>query len=193
MQADDGPAVTCRNAVNPSLGDSTVTRQKRNAKWLWLVTGFAAGITLASIWPHEPVAAYSSDRNDKFAIISVPVGLGSGDAVFVLDFLTGRLTGAAMSRTRSGTAFISYYYRNLAEDFQINPSLEPQYAITVGSAEIQSRGGNQWGSHAVYVAELSSGKVAGYPVPYTVSQVRRPPVPLFPIDTFPFREATVTQ
>ncbi len=170
-----------------------MTRQKRNVKWLWLVTGFAAGITLASIWPHEPVAAFSSDRNDKFVLVSVPVGLTSGDAVFVLDFLTGRLTGAAMARSRTGTSFISYYYRNLAEDFQINPSLEPQYAVSVGLAEIQSRGGNQWGTHALYVAELSSGKVAGYAIPYRISQVKLPPVQLFPIDTFPFREATVTE
>lgn len=171
-----------------------MTRQKRNAKWLWLVTGFAAGIALASIWPHEPVAASSSsDRNDKFVLISVPMGLASGDAVFVLDFLTGRLTGAGMSRTRNGTAFINYYYRNLAEDFQINPAIEPQYALTAGAAEIQNRGGTQWGSHALYAAELSSGKVAAYAIPFRVSQVKAPPVPLFPIDTFPFREATVTE
>lgn len=170
-----------------------MTQAKNNAKWLWITTGFAAGLALASIWPHEPAAAFSSDRNDKFAVISVPVGLASGDAVFVLDFLTGRLTGAAMSRTRSGTAFINYYYRNLAEDFQINPSIEPQYAITAGSAEIQSRGGAQWASHALYVAELSSGTVAAYAVPYRVSQTKNPPVALQPIDTFPFREATVTE
>lgn len=170
-----------------------MAHQKRNTKPLYIAVGFAAGLAVASIWPHEPVAAFSSDRNDKFAIISVPVGLGSGDAVFVMDFLTGRLTGAAMQRTRSGTAFINYYYRNLAEDFQINPSIEPQYAFTTGTAEIQSRGGNQWGSHSLYVAELSSGKVAAYAVPYRISQVKAPPVPLQPIDTFPFREATVTE
>ena len=170
-----------------------MTQQKSNGKWLWLSVGFAAGLALATIWPHEPVAAFSSDRNDKFAVISVPVGLGSGDAVFVLDFLTGRLTGATLARTRSGTAFTNYYYRNLAEDFQINPAIEPQYAVSAGSAEIQSRGGGQWGSHAVYVAELSSGKVAAYAVPYRVSQTKLPPVPLVPIETFPFREATVTE
>lgn len=166
---------------------------RSNRKTVWLALGFAAGLAMASIWPHEPLQALSSDRNEKFAIITTPVALDS-EAVFVLDFLTGRLTGARLSRTRaSGTAFINFYYRNLAEDFNVTAGGEPYYAITAGGAEIQNRGGAQWGQTALYVAELNSGAVNAYAIPYTVSQQPQPPVPLFPIDKFQFREQNVTQ
>jgi hypothetical protein len=172
---------------------------RSDRKLVWLTLGFAAGLAMASIWPHEPLQAASSDRNEKFAIITAPVTAGGGlvggsEAVFVVDFLTGRLSGARLSRTRrSGTAFINFYFRNLAEDFQVNAGGEPYYAVTAGAAEIQSQGGAQWGQSALYVAELNSGKVGAYAIPFTVSQTPQPPVPLVPIDTFPFREQNVTQ
>lgn len=172
---------------------------RSDRKLVWLTLGFAAGLTMASIWPHEPLQAASSDRNEKFAIITVPVGQGLGiaansEAVFVLDFLTGRLTGARLSRTRtSGSAFINFYYRNLAEDFQVNAGGEPYYAMTAGAAEIQGQRGTQWAQSALYVAELNSGKVGAFAIPFSVSQTPLPPVALTPIDTFPFREQNVTQ
>ncbi len=165
---------------------------RSDRKLVWLTLGFAVGIVMSSIWPHEPLHAASSDRNEKFALISAPVAPGS-DAVFVVDFLTGRLTGASMSRTRSGTAYTNHYYRNLAEDFKVTAGGEPHYAITAGAAEIPSRGGAQWGISALHVAELNSGKVASYGIPYRNSQTPNPPVPLIPLDSFPFREANVTQ
>lgn len=162
-------------------------------KWVWLMTGLVAGVSIASIWPHEPLSAATADRNDKFALITCPVS-GESEAVFVLDFLTGRLTGAAMGRTRNGGAtFIQYYYRNLAEDFKVSAAGEPYYAIASGRAEIPNRGGAQWGLNALYVAEMTSGKVASFAIPYQTVQTKQDPVPLVPVDYFPFREATVTQ
>lgn len=158
-----------------------------------MLTGLIAGIGLASIWPHEPVAAAAgSDRNEKFALVTAQLDLNT-EAVFVLDFLTGRLTGASLNRTRNGTGFVYYYYRNVAEDFQIAGNATPYYAITSGFAEIQNRGGAQWGQSALYIAEMNSGKVAAYAIPYRITQVPQPPVPIVPLANFPFREATVTE
>ncbi|MHC4878851.1 MAG: hypothetical protein ACYTGL_20565 [Planctomycetota bacterium] len=166
--------------------------QRSDRRSAWLTLGFVAGLAMAAIWPHEPLQAVSSDRNEKFAIITTPVSLES-EAVFVVDFLTGRLTGARLGRTRQGTSFINFYFRNLAEDFKVDAGGDPFYAVTAGGAEIQNRGGAQWGQTALYVAELNSGAVGAYAIPYTVSQIKQPPVPLFPIDTFQFREQNVTQ
>jgi hypothetical protein len=166
---------------------------RTDRKLVWLTLGFVAGLAMASIWPHEPLSAGQSDRNEKFAIITTPVAFDT-EAVFVVDFLTGRLSGARLGRTRtSGTAFINFYYRNLAEDFNVTAGGEPYYAITAGGAEIQNRGGAQWGQSAIYVAEMNSGKVGAYAIPFTVTQTPTPPVPLFQIDAFPFREQNVTQ
>lgn len=161
-------------------------------KWVWLTTGLVAGICIASIWPHEPLSAATADRNEKFGLITAPVTVGS-EAVFVIDYLTGRLTGAMLQRTRQGTAFVNFYYRNLAEDFKVGASGEPYYAISSGFAEIPNTGGSQWGRSALYVAELTSGKVGAYAIPYQITQRSLPPQPLTPIGSFPFREATVTQ
>ena len=125
-------------------------------------------------------------------MITAPV-TGATEAVFVIDYLTGRLTGALMNRTRKGTVFVNFYYRNLAEDFKVGASGTPYYAVSSGFAEIPNSGGSQWGSSALYVAELTSGRVNAYAIPYSITQNVLPPVPLVPIDTFPFREATVTQ
>ncbi|MBI1311850.1 hypothetical protein GC176_11205 [bacterium] len=166
---------------------------RSDRKLVWLALGFVAGLAMATIWPHEPLQAVSSDRNEKFAIITTPVALDS-EAVFVVDFLTGRLTGALLGRARgSGTAFINFYYRNLAEDFNVTAGGEPYYAVTAGGATIQGSAGSQWGQTALYIAELNSGRVGAYAIPYRISQVPTPPVPLFPIDNFPFREQNVTQ
>ena len=167
--------------------------KNRDRRFAWILTGLIAGIGLASIWPHEPLAAGAgSDRNEKFAIVTAELGINT-EAVFILDFLTGRLTGASLNRTRSGTGFVYFYYRNVAEDFKVAGNATPYYAITSGTAEIQNSGGAQWGQAAIYVAELNSGRVQAYAIPYRITQVPQPPIPIVPLAGFPFREATVTE
>ena len=161
----------------------------RDRRMVWLFAGVLAGIGLASVWPHEPLDAATADRNEKFAIVTAPLGINS-EGVFVLDFLTGRLTGAALNRVRGGgVGFTNLYYRNVAEDFQVAGNATPNYAISSGITEIPNAGGVQWGNSVIYVAEMNSGKVAAYGVPYRITQVAQPPVPLVPVGNFPFREA----
>lgn len=166
--------------------------QRNNLKCVWLLTGLVAGISIASIWPHEPLSAATADRNEKFGLISAAVTVDS-EAVFVIDYLTGRLSGAMLQRTGRSTSFVNFYYRNLAEDFKVGASGEPYYAVSTGFAEIPNSGGSQWGRSVIYVAELTSGKVGAYAIPFQITQRKLPPQPLTPIDSFPFREATVTQ
>jgi hypothetical protein len=169
----------------------SISKSSTDRKGLFLLVGLVAGLALASIWPHEPLSASTSDRNEKFAMITTPVGLAA-EGVFVLDFLTGRLSGAVLSRTRNSAAFTNYYFRNVADDFQVRGA-EPNYTITGGVAEIPNAGAVQFGASAIYIAELNSGVVRAYGIPYRVSQVKMDPVPLLPGDSFSFREATVTQ
>ena len=85
---------------------------RTNYKLVWLTAGLVAGISIASIWPHEPLSAATADRNEKFGLITAAVN-SEAEAVFVIDYLTGRLSGALLNRTRQGTAFVNFYYRNL--------------------------------------------------------------------------------
>ena len=157
------------------------------SRTMWLVVGVLIGLGISYFWPHEPALAATSDRNDKFALATAPVSVEM-DLIFVLDFLTGRLHGAAMNR--QGTGFAAFYVRNIAADFNVDPQAEPKYAIVGGRAAFPNRAGAQFANCALYVAELSSGRVAAYKVPYRITN--RPvltPVPLIPLAFFPFREA----
>ena len=169
----------------------SISKSNTDRKGLFLLIGFVAGLGLASIWPHEPLAAATSDRNEKFVMITAPVGIGS-EGVFVLDFLTGRLTGAVLARSRNTAMFTNYYYRSIAEDFQVRGSA-PNYAISAGLSDIPNAGSTQFAASAIFIAELNSGVVRSYAIPYQVSQRKMDPLPLIPGDSFPFREATVTQ
>jgi hypothetical protein len=164
----------------------------KNSRRSWLVVGFIVGYAVASYWPHEPLQASTSDRNDKFAMVTAPLSLGN-EGVFVLDFLTGRIWGAALGRSRNASLFLQVYHRNIAEDFKIDANAEPFYAISTGGAAIPNVRGVQYASSALYVAEMNSGKVAAYAIPYQITQQKIPVQPLVPIDFFSFREAIVTE
>ena len=167
-------------------------QNRQGGRLSWLALGMLAGVAIASIWPHEPLRAASSDRNQKFAMITCHVGNGN-EGVFVLDFLTGRLTGACVGKVQGVTQFQYFYLRNVAEDFQVAGQGEAYYAISAGQVDIQARGNAQFGSSAIYVAELNSGKVGAYAIPFRIAQQKVAPVPLTPIGDFPFREANVAQ
>lgn len=156
---------------------------------VWLLTGVLAGLGLASFWPAEPLQANATDRSsDRFAITTVDVGPGMPDAVFVLDFLTGRLTGAMIS-SQSGL-FTNFYFRSVVADFIVDPNAKAKYAMIPGVGVFNVGGGVQSATGVVYIAELTSGKVVAYRFPYRNSAEKINEVfPLQPMDAFPFREA----
>ncbi|MFQ5730687.1 MAG: hypothetical protein ACE5KM_01910 [Planctomycetaceae bacterium] len=161
-------------------------KQIGNSRALWLGAGLIAGLCIAYFWPHEPVAAASNDRASKFGMMTTSMGLDV-EGVFVLDYLTGRLTGAVMN-TRTGK-FGVVYTRVVAADFGVNPKTKPQYAFVGGVAALSGRGATPANS-VIYVGELTSGKVIAYAMKYTIPRGVVPrPQPLIPRDFFPFRQA----
>jgi hypothetical protein len=154
----------------------------------WLAVGLLAGLGFSQFWPHEPALAAVTDRNDKFAMATTPVSiLDTVEGVFVLDFLTGRLTGAVLN-AKAGV-FGHAYFRNVAADFKVDPTGNTNYAIVAGRAQLPSRGRVSMATGVVYVAELSSGRVIAYGFPYNESPRPVPPVEMGILDNFAFREA----
>ena len=94
----------------------------------WLIVGVVFGVAVSLYWPTEQVQATSVDRSSKIALITANTTAGNSDAVFILDFVTGRLVGGAYS-TNTGK-FNQMYYRNLARDFRVSENA--QYAIVPG-------------------------------------------------------------
>jgi hypothetical protein len=162
-------------------------RSISDSRVVWLVVGLIGGLGIATFWPHEPALASATDRTQQFAMATVSVNaITPLEGIFVLDFLTGTLRGAVLNEQTA--KFSQFYLRNVAQDFQVDPKKEPRYAIVTGVANINSRPGFQAANGVVYVAELSSGKVAAYGFPYVPARGPLPVVPMVPLDTLQFRE-----
>jgi hypothetical protein len=139
----------------------------------WLAVGVLAGMCISYFWPHEPTQAAATDRAGKFGLATVPVTSGMGAAgittpesegIFILDFLTGRMIGGVLNANNG--KFSHSYAHNVFTDFNVNPDIDPNYAIVGGRMPMSPRGRLQLAAGVIYVAELSSGRVLAYGFPY---------------------------
>lgn len=169
-----------------------MTHKITDSRVAWLLLGIVAGYAITATWlePNRAVQAASTDRDDKFAVVTSTTQAGTSEAIFALDFLTGQLTGGILD-ARTGK-FQTRYSRNIAQDFNVDPKAEPHYAIVPGHASLNAAGGLTLAQGVIYIGELTSGKVLGYSYPI------RNPRPgqlqqstLQPLDGFQFREAFV--
>lgn len=135
-----------------------------------LIVGIALGAVLVGAWhgatsfPRAEAAA--THGADNFAIAT---GLVSDDleALYFLDFLTGDLRAATISR-RNG-AFTGFFQRNIMSDFE-GVQEKPRFLMVTGIADLpRGSGPAQLGKSLIYVAEASSGQVYAYALPYSSS------------------------
>ena len=152
------------------------------SRLVWLVLGIAVGGGLVWAWPSRTAVAYTADRNDKFVVTTALTG-PTAEAVFVLDFLTGQLRGFALDRNAS--QFMWVYSRSIAQDFNVDPNKPARYAMVSGMAQATGRGGASFAPSYIYVAELSSGRVQAYAIPYR-NQRGSTPIQLIPVPNLQF-------
>jgi hypothetical protein len=110
--------------------------------------------------------------------------IGDSEAVFVLDYATGRLVGATFNNKLS--AFSQPMIRNLAADFGLTE--QGQYLMVTGYVGAKGNR-NQPANGGVYVAELTTGKLALYGF-INFSQGSKVPQELTPLGIFPWRSAS---
>jgi len=153
---------------------------------------FAAGVLCAAAVLHlrheKPALAQVAHGNDKFSMVTVPIAPGEGDAVFVLNHLTGVLRGAALNNS-TGT-FTHHFLHNVAADFQTAlGTTEPKYAIVSSQANLRSSGALQPAQGVLYIGELSSGAVIAYT--FQMPRGRGVPAPfdITKLDFFKFAES----
>lgn len=162
---------------------------------VWMGLGLVAGLCLAYCWPHETAQAVATDRDDKFAVCTVETqtSFGQPEAVFVLDFLTGRLSGAMLNQ--QSLSFTNFWFRNVAADFNLKPSAaaKAKYCIIPGNAYLTNAGGETLSSGVIYIGEMTSGKVICYSFAIRNSKTPLPVMTLQPTAFFPFREAVAEQ
>jgi hypothetical protein len=157
----------------------------------WLAGGLVLGLAIACFFPHEPVYATTGDRDTQFSMVTIPVGVSAAgindpmDAVFILDFLTGQLKGAALNRQTG--RFASFYFRDLSKDFDVDGDADPHYCMVSGYAQMPNQEGVAMASGMLYIGELTSGKVAGYSFPWRETGTNGP-VALRPMDVFQWKQ-----
>jgi hypothetical protein len=133
-----------------------------------LAIGMLFALVLAGCWPTAPLHAVATDRTDGFAVATGYCD-EAVEAVYFLDFATGDLTAAVVSKQTG--RFNAYYTHNVLADLHINPGKAPRFLLTTGSADLRRTGGKttQLSRSLVYVAELQSGNVAAYAIPWSSS------------------------
>ncbi len=130
--------------------------------------GLVIGMLFAGYWPNVPIHAVATDRTDGFAIATGYCD-ESVEAVYFLDFVTGDLSAAVVSKQNGH--FNAFYTHNVVADLGINPAKPPRFLLTTGTVDLRRTGGKttSLSRSLVYVAELQSGKVAAYAIPWSSS------------------------
>ena len=153
-----------------------------NNRFALLACGLVMGLGISFYWPHEPLKADASSL-DKFSLCTTPTLANQSDAVFVLDSVTGRLVGAAHN-VQTGN-FSQVWTRSVAADFGVVENA--QYLMVSGFLRTQGAVGGTPAQSGVYVAELTSGKVALYGFVLN-NRNQASASELVPIASFPFRD-----
>lgn len=136
----------------------------------WLAVGLMAGLAAGGLLPQSPVHAVATDRYENFAICTGEVEEGL-EALFVLDFLTGEIKAGVLS-PQTGR-FTAQYTHNIIKDLGVEAGQNPKYLMCTGKVQIQARGAgmNRGSSSALYVAELTTGRIVAYTLPWAGNTV----------------------
>lgn len=135
-----------------------------------MVLGIFVGVVVAFGWygigQRTPIQATATHGEANFAIATGFVDMEI-EAFFFLDFLTGDLRAAVVSR-RTGK-FVAFFESNILKDFESIPK-NPKFLMVTGMANIpRGQAAFQPGNSLIYIAEASSGFVNAYALPWNSS------------------------
>ena len=168
-------------------------RSLTHSRLLWLGIGLLGGLILTGRWPDTPLHAVATDRCETFAMATGPVD-DEIEAVYFLDFLTGDLNAVVLGQ--QGNAFTAFYfYKNVINDLRVDPAKSPNFMMTTGMANLRGMvGAVRPSMSVVYVAEVTSGMVAAYAIPWSknmhTSGRMIGPMSMMPLAVTRFRAAT---
>ncbi|MGD9720757.1 MAG: hypothetical protein AB7O59_13790 [Pirellulales bacterium] len=168
----------------------------RHSRVVWLLAGLAAGLVLglnvAGYWPQVPLHAVATHGQDNFAICTAPMD-DDIEAVFILDDATGDLKAAALNvQMRRFNTFFDY---NVLRDLPPSGGKNGSYRIVSGITNIrQNVAAGQMARSVVYVAEISSGQLVAYGIPWVPGRASSL-VPfkgtMIPLDRWQFRTTAI--
>ena len=163
-----------------------IERPRRRTYWTMAIVTLSLGIAIGTLsgvamvgshsepslsdflgLPENAIHATATHGVDNFAIATGMLD-DQTEAIYFLDFVTGELKGAAISRQTN--KFSALYKRDIMKDFEKGEDPEknkdPRFLLVTGLGSIQQRGGQgRVGRSLIYVVEVNSGKVAAYATP----------------------------
>ncbi len=163
----------------------------QNNRGVWMVIGILIGLVAGALVPNTPLHASASIGQESFALCTGEVDTGL-EGVYTLDYLTGELTGYVINT--STRKFTTAYKHNVLKDF--GPEAKnPKFLMVTGAANLpQGRQPVGVGRALIYIAELSSGKVAAYGVPWNTGRATAPgtaTLNFVPLDAGSFRTLAI--
>ena len=144
-----------------------MVRKLTNQSAVWLLIGLVVGVGLTFFMQGQPAQATATDHSDDFAIATGHLTIQL-EAVYLLDFKSGQLLGSVMNRQAG--EFQQSFRRDLSKDFALNPRQKPKFIMVTG--DFESARAQVPVNHVLYVAELNSGRVGAYIMPYRGEQIR---------------------
>jgi hypothetical protein len=153
------------------------------------LSGHSGAWLLAGLVQGQPSYAVATDHADDFAIATGPL-TNELEAVYLLDFKSGRLMGSVLNRQAG--KFQAFYERNLASDFNLAARAKPKFIMVTGVAQVARA--QVPINHCLYVAEVNSGKMAAYFMPYRGDRAGGVASDeLQVLDVIPFRQGAVAR
>ena len=132
---------------------------------VWVTLAFVGGVMAGGFWPQTPLHAVATDRIDTFAVATGPID-GDAEAVYFLDFLTGDLRAVVISKNTG--KFAGFFSYNVLQDMGVDPTKNPRFMMVTGVLNLRrGPGGVGYSGSAVYIAEVTTGKVAAYTLPWS--------------------------
>jgi hypothetical protein len=111
---------------------------------------------------------------DKFAACTCPVDNNS-EGFFILDFLTGDLTGGVLNPQAGAAKFTRVFSYNVLADLGVQAGAkEPRFLLLAGGMNFVGPGANTMAQSVLYVTDVSTGVTAAYAIPWVVQQARVP-------------------
>lgn len=139
-----------------------------------------------------PVHATASDGIEALTMCTGELDTGV-EAVFILDGVTAQLSGGVIN-TNTRKFSMKFTYGNLVEDLGISTVKNPKFLMVTGQLPFTAGRTGRLGKVVVYVAELNSGWIGAYGVPYDSTRYANgqlTTVPLVRLDGLKFRESII--
>lgn len=129
-----------------------------------VAAGLTLGLAIGGARP-GPVHAIGSLAQDSFAVCTTPLEVGI-EALFILDFETGDLSGGVINGTTQKFSPNGYRYNVLNDlGFKKGKVKSPKFLLVAGGVTMAGNAATQLAQSVLYVTDVATGVTAAYAIP----------------------------